>query len=96
MMYLDSAQLCSIIAQTNPGISKLGSLSGLFISDDEPSLIDCAIRLTQLLDTPQDIHFLAPMISAKSTIVFSWVNKANMKAHHSLAANILGYLEHLP
>ncbi|HBL11815.1 MAG TPA: AraC family transcriptional regulator CmrA, partial [Cyanobacteria bacterium UBA11162] len=26
------------------------------------SLIDCAMRLTRLLDTPQDIPFLAPMI----------------------------------
>jgi AraC-like DNA-binding protein len=59
---LDPAQLCDIMVQTNPGISKPGSVSGWFISDAEPSLIDCAIRLTQLLDTPQDIPFLAPMI----------------------------------
>lgn len=60
---LDSVQLCDIIAQTNPDMGKKeNSVRGLFISDANASLIDCAIRLTQLLDTPQDIPFLAPMI----------------------------------
>ena len=59
---LDPVQLCDIIAQTNPGIGKKESVRGWFISNAEPPLIDCAIRLTRLLDTPQDIPFLAPMI----------------------------------
>ena len=59
---LDPAQLCDIIAQTNLGIDKKESVRGWFVSNAEPSLIDCAIRLTQLLETPQDIPFLAPMI----------------------------------
>jgi len=60
---LDPAQLCEIIAQTNLGISqKENSVRGWFINDADPPLIDCAIRLTKLLDTPQDISFLAPMI----------------------------------
>lgn len=59
---LDSAQLCEIIAQTNLDISKKESVRGWFISDADPPLIDCAIRLTKLLETPQDISFLAPMI----------------------------------
>ena len=59
---LNPIQLCDIIAQTNPGIDKQESVRGWFISDAEPSLIDCAIRLTTLLETPQDIPFLAPMI----------------------------------
>lgn len=60
---LDPVQLCDIIAQTNPGMDKKeNSVRGLFINNAEPPLIDCAIRLTQLLDTPQDIPFLAPMI----------------------------------
>ena len=59
---LDSAQLCEIIAQTNLDISKKESVRGWFISDADPPLIDCAIRLTKLLETPQDIPFLAPMI----------------------------------
>jgi len=37
-------------------------VKGWFISDAAPPLIDCAIRLTKLLETPQDIPFLAPMI----------------------------------
>ncbi len=60
---LDPVQLCDIIAQTNLGIDqKDNSVKGWFISDADSSLIDCAIRLTRLLDTPQDIPFLAPMI----------------------------------
>lgn len=60
---LDPVQLCDIIAQTNLGIDhKDNSVRGWFISDAEPSLIECAIRLTRLLDTPQDVPFLAPMI----------------------------------
>ncbi|MBD2609266.1 AraC family transcriptional regulator [Scytonema hofmannii FACHB-248] len=60
---LDPVQLCDIIAQTNPGMDKKeNSVRGLFISNAEDRLIDSAIRLTQLLDTPQDIPFLAPMI----------------------------------
>ncbi|WP_232224158.1 AraC family transcriptional regulator [Mastigocladopsis repens] len=59
---LDPAQLCEIIAQTNPDTGKKESVKGWFISDAAPPLIDCAIRLTRLLDTPQDIPFLAPMI----------------------------------
>lgn len=60
---LDPVQLCDIIAQMNPGGGqKETSVRGWFFGDAEPSLVDCAIRLTQLLDTPQDIPFLAPMI----------------------------------
>lgn len=59
---LDPAQLCDIIAQTHPSINKQESVRGWFISDADPLLMDCAIRLTHLLDTPQDIPFLAPMI----------------------------------
>ena len=60
---LDPVQLCDIIAQTNLVISKKeNSVRGWFISDADASLLDCAIRLIQLLDKPQDIPFLAPMI----------------------------------
>lgn len=59
---LDPVQLCEIIAQIHPAPVKKESVRGWFISDAEPALIDCAIRLTRLLDTPQDIPFLAPMI----------------------------------
>lgn len=60
---LDPAQLCEIIVQTNPDTdTKEHSVRGLCVSDASPSLIDCAIRLTKLLDTPQDIPFLAPLM----------------------------------
>ncbi len=60
---LDPIQLCDIITQIQPGTGKReNSVRGLFVSDADIALIDCAIRLTRLLDTPQDIPFLAPMI----------------------------------
>jgi AraC-like DNA-binding protein len=59
---LDPAQLCEIIAQTNPDSDPKESVRGWCVSDANPKLIDCAIRLIKLLDTPQDIPFLAPMM----------------------------------
>jgi len=59
---LDPLQLYDIIAQTELDIGKKESVRGLFVGNADASLIDCAIRLTKLLDTPQDIPFLAPMI----------------------------------
>ena len=58
---LDPAQLCDIIEQIQPSTGKTeNSMRGLFVSDADAPLMDCAIRLTRLLDTPQDIPFLAP------------------------------------
>jgi AraC-like DNA-binding protein len=59
---LDPAQLCEIIVQTNVDRCKKESVKGWFISDADPALIDCAVRLTKLLDTPEDSSFLAPII----------------------------------
>ncbi|MBL1178122.1 AraC family transcriptional regulator N-terminal domain-containing protein [Pantanalinema sp. GBBB05] len=60
---LDPVQLCEIIAQIQPHMEKKEhSVRGLFVSNADVTLIDCAIRLTRLLDTPQDIPFLAPMM----------------------------------
>ncbi|BAZ08290.1 AraC family transcriptional regulator [Calothrix sp. NIES-4071] len=62
---LDPRQLCDIItAQTNQSSTnkKENSSRGLFVCNVDAPLIDCAIRLTKLLDTPQDIPILAPMI----------------------------------
>jgi len=59
---LDPVHFCEIIAQTQPCISQKEPVKGWFVSNAEPSLLDCALRLTKLLDTPQDISFLAPMI----------------------------------
>jgi len=60
---LDSLVLCDIVAQTKLSTHKKeNSVRGLFVSDASPKLLDCAIRLTQLLDTPEDIPTLAPLI----------------------------------
>ena len=61
---LDPRQLCNIIIdQTSPIASKQeNSVRGLFVSTADTPLLDCALRLTRLLDTPQDIPILAPMI----------------------------------
>ncbi|BAY76916.1 AraC family transcriptional regulator [Nostoc linckia NIES-25] len=60
---LDATQLWNIIDQIQHSPEKKEtSVKGLFVSDANASLIDCATRLTRLLDTPQDIPFLASMI----------------------------------
>ena len=61
---LDPRQLGEIItAQTSIIASKKEtSVRGFFVSTADMSLLDCALRLTKLLDTPQDIPMLAPMI----------------------------------
>jgi AraC-like DNA-binding protein len=60
---LDPRELCEIIALRPPAIAdkKETSVRGFFVSTADLSLLDCALRLTQLLDTPQDIPILAPM-----------------------------------
>ncbi|NER80606.1 MAG: AraC family transcriptional regulator [Leptolyngbya sp. SIO1D8] len=63
LLKLSPLQLSDIVAQVQPRTgAKECSCRGLFVSDVDLPLIDCALRLTQLLDTPQDIPFLAPMI----------------------------------
>ena len=60
---LDAAQLWHIIDQLQHSPNeKESSVRGLFVSDANASLIECATRLTRLLDTPEDIPFLAPMM----------------------------------
>ena len=46
----------------NTASKKENSVKGLFISNADAPLLDCALRLTRLLDPPQDIPILAPMI----------------------------------
>ncbi|MEG4320014.1 MULTISPECIES: AraC family transcriptional regulator [unclassified Microcoleus] len=59
---LDPRQLCDIIAETSPRAPKKeDSVRGLFVSTADAPLLDCALRLTKLLDTPQDIPILAPI-----------------------------------
>ncbi|MDJ0703791.1 MAG: AraC family transcriptional regulator [Leptolyngbyaceae cyanobacterium MO_188.B28] len=60
---LDSTELCDIVTQIPYNSDKKeSSVRGVFVSDADEPLIDCALRLTQLLDAPRDIPFLASMI----------------------------------
>lgn len=69
---LDPRELCEIIAVQTSAIAKPlrmriagkkeTSVRGFFVSTADVSLLDCALRLTRLLDTPQDIPILAPMM----------------------------------
>ncbi len=61
---LDPRQLCDIITAQPSAIEsqKGNSVRGLFVSTADAPLLDCALRLTRLLDTPQDIPILAPII----------------------------------
>ncbi len=61
---LDPLQLYDITAaEPNMRVNnKETSVRGFFVSTAEVSLLDCALRLTRLLDTPRDIRILAPMI----------------------------------
>ncbi|MBW4455632.1 MAG: AraC family transcriptional regulator [Nostoc indistinguendum CM1-VF10] len=69
---LDPRQLCDIITSQPSALAKplsmriesqkKNSIRGLFVSTADAPLLDCAIRLARLLDTPQDIPILAPLI----------------------------------
>lgn len=63
LLKLDPLQLSDIITQVQPRtVVTACPCSGLSVSNVELPLMECALRLTQLLDTPQDIPFLAPMM----------------------------------
>ncbi|MGL4619353.1 MAG: AraC family transcriptional regulator [Chroococcidiopsis sp.] len=69
---LDPRELCELIAIQTTALAKPlrmriaakkeTSVRGFFVSTANLSLLDCALRLLQLLDTPQDIPILAPMM----------------------------------
>ncbi len=61
---LNPRELCEIIAAqpTEIASKKETSVRGFFVSTADVSLLDGALRLTRLLDTPQDVPILAPMI----------------------------------
>jgi AraC-like DNA-binding protein len=61
---LDPSQLCDLITAQSSAIAsqRVTSVRGFFVSTADVPLLDCALRLTRLLDTPQDIPILAPMI----------------------------------
>jgi AraC-like DNA-binding protein len=60
---LDLMQLCDLVAQMSHGFNKKeNSFRGLSVSNVDAGLSECALRLVKLLDTPQHISMLAPMI----------------------------------
>lgn len=60
---LDPLQLCDLITQTNAMKRQPeNAVRGLFVSTIDTLLLDCALRLAKLLDTPEDIPILAPLI----------------------------------
>ncbi|BBB90638.1 MAG TPA: AraC family transcriptional regulator [Methylomusa anaerophila] len=56
-------QIFDILKEADPSWRKKGdSKRGLFVSNSNASLLDAALRLLRLLDTPSDIPILAPLI----------------------------------
>ena len=60
---LDLVQLCDLVAQMGFSSAKQeNSVRGLWVSNADATLIECVLRLVRLLETPQDIPILAPMM----------------------------------
>ncbi|MGI2031505.1 AraC family transcriptional regulator N-terminal domain-containing protein [Rhizobium panacihumi] len=63
LLALDMPALGSMLMQmpraAETGTARCGT--GLCVSEASPGLLDAALRLTHLLDTPEDIDFLAPL-----------------------------------
>lgn len=60
---LDLVQLCDLVAQMSFSSAKQeNSVRGLCISNADTTLIECVLRLVKLLETPQDIPILAPIM----------------------------------
>lgn len=60
---LDLMQLCEMVAQMGSSSAKPeNSVRGISVSNVDPALMECALRLVKLLDTPQHISMLAPLM----------------------------------
>ncbi len=60
---LDLVQLCDLVAQMGFSSAKReNSVRGLWVSSADATLLECVLRLVKLLETPQDIPILAPMM----------------------------------
>lgn len=60
---IDPCQLCDLALQTSSTKRQPeNAVRGLFVSTIDQPLLDCTLRLTKLLDTPQDIAILAPLM----------------------------------
>ncbi|MEO0988321.1 MAG: AraC family transcriptional regulator [Cyanobacteria bacterium J06639_14] len=60
---IDPCQLCDLAIQTSPTKRQQeNAVRGLFVRTIDQPLLDCTLRLAKLLDTPQDIAILAPLM----------------------------------
>ncbi|MDV2994910.1 MAG: HTH-type transcriptional activator RhaS [Chroococcidiopsis sp. SAG 2025] len=60
---LDLMQLCDLVAQMSSSLGKKeNSVRGVSVSNADAGLFECALRLVKLLDTPQHIPMLAPLM----------------------------------
>ena len=60
---LDLVQLYDLVAQMSfSSAQQENSVRGFWVSNADASLIECVLRLVKLLETPQDIPILAPMM----------------------------------
>lgn len=60
---LDLVQLCDLVAQMSFSSAKQeNAVRGLWVSNADATLIECVLRLVKLLETPQDIPILAPIV----------------------------------
>lgn len=83
---LDQHQLVDLLVQFGPGEEDGDAARterGIFVGNMDSTLNDCVLRLTRLLDGPQDIPLLAPMI--KREIYYRLLNGPFGKAITQLA-----------
>ncbi len=60
---IDPRQLCDLAIKAGPAKPQQeNDVRGLFVGPIDRPLLDCALRLARLLDTPQDIEVLSPLI----------------------------------
>ncbi|MEH2295935.1 AraC family transcriptional regulator [Nostoc sp.] len=62
-LILDVVQLCDLVAQMSFSSAKQeNSVRGLGVSNADAALSECVLRLVKLLETPQDIPILTPIM----------------------------------
>ena len=60
---IDARQMADLISQSgDAGWSRGETTRGLFVGDVDDAMLDPALRLTRLLDSPRDIAVLAPLM----------------------------------
>ena len=83
-----------------PAPASVGSERGFYLASTPPSLLDAALRLVRLLDTPAQIRVLAPMIEREilfrlllddSSVILH--RMAQPESHHQRVATAIAYLK---